>query len=127
LIGADLLYADLTGANLVATKLTNADLSGAVLRKARGLWTATLNDAILDGADLSEIVGVRPKRLEVALGNRLTQLPSNLAIPAGWLAREAPSSKEAARRYYHRRKALRVIEHTLERLGAHNTGVAADG
>lgn len=126
-IGADLLYADLTGANFTSAQLAKADLSGAVLRQTRGLWAATLDDAILDGADLSGILTLRQMRLERALGNKLTKLPPGLVIPIAWLEREAPVSGNAERRYYDRRKILRRITRSLENGVAHNPGVAADG
>ena len=77
LSGADLLGADLSGAYLLGADLRGAYFGGADLRGA------VLRGADLKGADLSGS-NVIQKQLEMAYGDKDTQLPSDLKPPADW-------------------------------------------
>jgi uncharacterized protein YjbI with pentapeptide repeats len=79
------LSADLSWANLTLADLRGAELGGADLRRA-GLGGAKLREASLGGADLR---GADPtqKQLDEATGNKNTQLPHGLVLPAHWEGR----------------------------------------
>ena len=67
---ANLYKADLYGGNL-----GGADLSRATLREAH-LYSRSLNSADLSGADLRGVIGLTQARLDEAIIDSDTQLPS---------------------------------------------------
>jgi len=67
---ANLYKADLYGGNL-----GGADLSRATLREAH-LYSTSLNSADLSGADLRDVIGLTQARLDEAIIDSDTQLPS---------------------------------------------------
>lgn len=82
---ADLSTALLIDAGLLSANLRDADLTAADLTDARfgrsDLSHATLEGAILDGADLSETIGLVQAQLATAVGDDRTLLPQT---PSGF-------------------------------------------
>lgn len=97
LVHATLIEANLAGAVLVKAdfsygRLNKADLRGADLRGAK-LAYADLSDARLDGAfvcgaDLRHARGLTQQQIDRALGGERTLLPTDLEVPATWLAED---------------------------------------
>jgi uncharacterized protein YjbI with pentapeptide repeats len=84
LIGSKLKEADLRGANLRGAYLIAADLRGADLRLA-DLIGADFRDADLRGADLTGSIFLTQAQLNSAKGDANTKLPPSLSIPSHWL------------------------------------------
>jgi Pentapeptide repeats (8 copies) len=96
---ADLSGAQLVGATLTRAWLVKADLSGAGLFHAdlsgTQLDEANLSAARLEGANLSgaqlykanlhQAQALTQPQLDVAVGDRLTELPAGLGRPASWV------------------------------------------
>jgi len=85
---ASLREADLCGANLIGTNLQRAilheaNLCGANLMAAN-LYGANLCDVKLDGAILTGVKNLDPQQITMALGDRATRLPENVAAPTHW-------------------------------------------
>lgn len=76
--GADLRYANLRGAYLIAADLRNADLRTA------DLIGADFRDADLRGANLTGSLFLTQAQLNAAKGNADTKLPPTLAHPSHW-------------------------------------------
>ncbi|MGH7512052.1 MAG: pentapeptide repeat-containing protein [Gemmatimonadales bacterium] len=83
LIGANLTGADLRGADLRGAYLIGADLSGADLRGA-DLIGADFRAAELGGADLTESIFLTQPQLNAANGDANTKLPPSLTRPTHW-------------------------------------------
>ena len=83
-IGAKLKGASLKGANLRGVLFIAADLRQADMRKT-DLIGADLRDADLSGANLIGSIFLTQAQVNSANGDRKTQLPSALTIPAHWL------------------------------------------
>lgn len=79
----------LQGAWLRGANLSSADLSGAHLAGA-DLTMAKLVGTILHGVDLSEVVGLKWKRVKVARGNERTRLPDGMKRPNSWPPYDQP-------------------------------------
>ncbi|MBW4646013.1 MAG: pentapeptide repeat-containing protein [Goleter apudmare HA4340-LM2] len=77
-IGANLQSAFLISANLQGAVLTDANLQGAVL------MGANLEMANLQGADMTGARYLTSEQIELAIGDRNTILPENLARPKHW-------------------------------------------
>lgn len=77
---ANLYKADLYGGNLGETDLSRANLNGANLSRATlreaHLYSTSLNRADLSGADLRDVIGLTQARLDEAISDSDTQLPS---------------------------------------------------
>jgi len=67
--------ANLSKADLYGGNLGGADLSRATLREAH-LYSTSLNSADLSGADLRDVIGLTQARLDEAIIDSDTQLPS---------------------------------------------------
>jgi uncharacterized protein YjbI with pentapeptide repeats len=79
---------DFSGANLKGADLREADLREANLEDV-DLYQTSLKDARLSGttlryANLSHVLGLNEKQLEVARGNKTTKLPYPLEHPKAW-------------------------------------------
>ena len=79
------------GANLSEMDLRRADLTGADLRKAdlggARLLNADLYMARVGGADLRRAQGLTSLQIAEALGDQETLLPANFQRPSHWTAR----------------------------------------
>ena len=82
---------DLQGANLSEMDLRRADLTGVDLRKAdlggARLLNADLYMARVGGADLRRAQGLTSLQIAEALGDQETLLPANFERPSHWAAR----------------------------------------
>ncbi|MCU1614292.1 MAG: pentapeptide repeat-containing protein [Frankiales bacterium] len=83
LIGSRLTDADLQGASLRGALLIGADLQGADLRRA-DLLGADLRGADLRRADLTGALFVTQPQLISARGDAATRIPSSLRRPGHW-------------------------------------------
>lgn len=85
---ADLTNAQLKKANLVGADLTETNLTGADLEKAQldrvNLTSAILKGVTLRKTDLANTIGLTQERLDEAIGDSTTKLPTGLTRPAGW-------------------------------------------
>ncbi len=84
LVGAQLKCASFQGAELGHTSFGSADLSGVDFRGATFETTAmiigaNLNDARMEGVDLSNVVGLTQDQINAAIVDKHTKLPS-----VGW-------------------------------------------
>ncbi len=98
LTGANLARADLSKTEMGRAVLSKADLTGASLRFAN-IARADLTDANLEGvdftgsytyltrvegADLSQTLGLNQNQLDISCGDAETKLPAGLERPAEW-------------------------------------------
>jgi uncharacterized protein YjbI with pentapeptide repeats len=90
--GADLTGAYLKGAHMVAhlrgASLRDADLEGAIMMLTDltgvDLTSAVLKGAMLDGADLTNAIGVTQEQIDSAIGDTSTKLPADIVMPESW-------------------------------------------
>jgi len=83
LAGANLQEADLVLANLRGADLRHADLTGANLVGAR-LMGVDLEHAIVCGADLSTAEDLTDEQIQHTKGDAATKLPEELKTPENW-------------------------------------------
>jgi uncharacterized protein YjbI with pentapeptide repeats len=86
--GTNFEKADLEGANFEKARLNEANFEKARLNEATfkgaNLHETTFSDAKLHGADLRGAKHLTQAQLEVALGDKNTQLPTHLKLPTHW-------------------------------------------
>ncbi len=102
LYGIDFTDADLSGANLSGASLyhvyfTSAYLPGLVLSNT-GLYDSSFRDAILydvdlSGVDLSYVMDLTQRQIDLADGDEKTKLPEGLEHPEHWKSKKKTAKK----------------------------------
>ena len=88
LIGADLKGADLSSADLTGAQLQDADLSFADISNTRfgsaDVQNTNFFKANIRGADLSNVKNLATRQIEMAFGDKHTNLPADIQMPKSW-------------------------------------------